>query len=56
MGMEWSAESLFGEMPGNGLRDDFREVAVIQDGDHGATVSQLLPVVPNEPLHLVLET
>ncbi len=39
----------------DGLGDDFRETAVIQDGDHGARLIQLIPVVPNELLHLVFE-
>ncbi len=55
-GLGNSEESLFGVMISDGLGDDFREAAVIQDGDHGPSVVQLLPVVPNELLHLGLET
>ncbi len=55
-GLENSEESLFGAMFADGLGDDFRETAVIQDGDHGASLIQLLPVVPNELLHFLLET
>ncbi len=51
-GLEDSDESLFGAM----LGDDLWEAAVIQDGDHGARLIQLFPVVPNELLHPLLET
>ncbi len=43
-------------MLADGLGDNFREAAVIQDGDHGPSLIQLLPVVTNELLHLLLET